>query len=114
VSSGPFTHDLPENVTLRLAETMRIALPSAMGAGNTWQVSVDGMAAAATITVVPPPQPVGTSEGGRPPSTSTAAEFLTITGVLAGSAQVALRLGRSWEAGLSLAEHHIAVTVLER
>lgn len=110
-----FTTGLPDGLHLAVGQVVRIPLTGAMGAGNTWSVSVGpeggavgGAVVTARIVVTPPAPPP--PPPGPPPASSSAAETLEVTAVGPGRAAVQLRLGRSWEPQ-PLAQHTITVAV---
>jgi len=106
-----FTSALPDTLTVRVGQTVRLPLTSALGSGNTWRAEVDGHSAQAGVEVSPAPRPEVL--GGLPPSTSSATETLVVTGVRAGEALLRLVLGRSWQPDAPLARHRLAVRVTD-
>lgn len=111
-----WTDGLPTELHLTVGEVVRIPLEGAMGAGNTWSVTVDDGASAVTTRIAvappaPPPPPPGADPGAEPPpSSSSAREVLEISARAPGRARLHLRLGRSWEAG-ALARHTLVTIV---
>lgn len=104
-----FTSALPGELSVAVGQTVRLPLVSALGSGNTWHAEVDGYAAQAAVEVSSPPR--AEVLGGLPPSTSSAAETLVVTGIRAGEARLRLVLSRSWQPDTPLARHQLAVTV---
>lgn len=94
-----YTENLPGTLTMRAGQTLRVGLTGADGAGTRWTCEVAGTAVLASVAVIPTP------------SSSSATESLVVTGHEPGTAEVRLRLGRSWSPD-AIAEHHLRVTVL--
>lgn len=104
-----FTSVLPGELSIAVGQTLRLPLTSAMGSGNTWHAELDGSAAQVAVEVTGPPR--AEVLGGLPPSTSSAAETLAVTGIRAGAARLRLVLSRSWQPDTPLAQHQLVVTV---
>jgi predicted secreted protein len=102
--------DLPPAIELKAGAELRLAIPSAAGAGYRWELTpLSGREVAdVAVEAAPMPPPAGAPSSGAAPLT------LVARGRQAGSARWRLELVRPWDRQSPLQTHELVVSVGER